>query len=131
MSTDTRFYIDIEFGVKASPSGDLELISGIANLKQRLFARLMTAKGSLCHRPNFGVGIATYQGEISSIDTKRKIASDIKEQFELDPQVEKVTSVLIEKNQENDSQFEITYKVDAIGLGEVVSTVDPFQGNFT
>ena len=130
MSLDTRFMVDLEFGVKSSPSGDIELISGLENLKQRLFSRLITTRGTLCHRPDFGVGLLSYVGAISSIDSKRRLASDIKEQLEKDPQVKKVTSVLIEPDDENPSMFEVTYKAEAEGIGEFSSTVNTFKGIF-
>lgn len=131
MTLDTRFMIDIEFGVKSSPSGDIELISGIENLKQRLYSRLITNRGTLCHRPDFGVGLLNYSGAISSIDSKRRLATDIKEQLEKDPQVKSVTSVLIEPDNENPSMFTITYRAEADGIGEFASTVNPFKGIFS
>lgn len=124
-----NFLIDLEFGVKEAQNGDIQLISGIENLKQALFNRLITVKGSLSHRPDYGVGVQLWQGAVGSIDKQRQLAIEIKKQFEKDPRVSKVTSVAIKPDESNPSIFIVQYKIEAVGIGELVADVQPF-GDF-
>lgn len=127
---DENFLIDLEFGVKEAQNGDIQLISGIENLKQALFNRLITVKGSLSHRPDYGVGVQLWQGAVGSIDKQRQLAIEIKKQFEKDPRVSKVTSVAIKPDESNPSIFIVQYKIEAVGIGELVADVQPF-GDFS
>lgn len=127
---DENFLIDLEFGVKEAQNGDIQLISGIENLKQALFNRLITVKGSLSHRPDYGVGVQLWQGAVGSIDKQRQLAIAIKKQFEKDPRVSKVTSVAIKPDESNPSIFIVQYKIEAVGIGELVADVQPF-GDFS
>lgn len=127
---EENFLIDLEFGVKEAQNGDIQLITGIENLKQALFNRLVTVKGSLAHRPEYGVGVQLWQGSIGSIDKQRQLAVEIKKQFEKDPRVSKVTSVSIKPDESEPSMFIVQYKVEAVGIGELVADVNPF-GDFS
>lgn len=127
---DENFLIDLEFGVKEAQNGDIQLISGIENLKQALFNRLITVKGSLSHRPDYGVGVQLWQGAVGSIDKQRQLAMEIKKQFEKDTRVSKVTSVAIKPDESNPSIFIVQYKIEAVGIGELVADVQPF-GDFS
>jgi phage baseplate assembly protein W len=65
---------DIAFvgGYVRTQSGDLDRITGLANLKNALYHRLVTTPGTLVHRPEYGVGILNYQGAPSSITDAAK-----------------------------------------------------------
>jgi phage baseplate assembly protein W len=129
MSTvDDSFLIDIEFtsGMKASPSGDIQLIKGQDNLKQALFNCLITIPGSLAHRPSYGVGVKRWQNDIGSISRQQALAVEIKRQFEKDDRVEKVTSVQILLDPIRNGLFTVRYKVKAVAVGELEDTVNPF-----
>lgn len=123
---DENLLIDLEFGIKEAPNGDFQTISGISNLKQALFNRLVTVKGTLAHRPEYGVGIQLWQNNIGSIDKQRQLALEIKRQFENDKRVSKVNSISIIPDSVNPSIFIIQYKVEAVGLGEVSGDFQPF-----
>lgn len=117
---DESFFQDLDFGIgdfSSAPSGDFEQINGIENLKQRLFNRLITVKGTLSHRPLFGVGLPLYQNALSSLGKQRELAMEIKSQFQEDEGVESVESVII--RQDGDGKFIIQYKVNARGVGSV------------
>jgi phage baseplate assembly protein W len=120
--------IDLEFGVSSSSSGDVERVSGMANIKQALFNRLMTVKGSLAHRPNYGVGVQNWLGGISSIERQRTLAEEIKSQFEQDPRVSSVESVKITPSIEDARVFIVSYRVNINGFGAFSDEVDPFGG---
>jgi phage baseplate assembly protein W len=108
-------------------TGDLDTIEGISNVTQALFARLITIKGTLVHRPDYGVGIKNYQNSISSLDTQRKIASEINEQFLRDPRVEKVVGVSINYRDKTPENVEISVKVKLIGYGDTTLSFLPFE----
>lgn len=127
MSQIEDFFLeDIQFNgdIKTAPNGDLALLRGIKNLKQALFHRLITVRGSLAHRPGYGVGIKTYQNQVATLAKQREIALEIKNQFEQDFRVDKLLSVSFKA--EPNGIFTVTYKVQVKGIGEVEETADPF-----
>jgi len=100
-------------------NGDIETVSGIENLRLALLHRLVTLKGSLVHRPEYGVGIQKWQNSMNTIDNQRAIASAIVENFERDPRVISVESVEIASN-DDPSLVRINVKVIAVGRQEAV-----------
>lgn len=112
---------------KPSNTGDVQKIRGKANLIQALLHRLITVKGALAHRPNYGVGVQKFLGAPQSIDKQRQLALEVKNQFEQDPRVNEVTGVQIIPNETNPSIFQLKVKVDAQGAGEFIETFDPFE----
>jgi phage baseplate assembly protein W len=109
-----------------SPSGDLQLISGLENLKNALFHRLMTSPGTLVYRPDYGVGIKDYQNAVSSLAIQQQLATKIQEQFEQDPRVQSVNGVALDYNDLQPEKVTINIKLDAIGYGEQVMQYTPF-----
>ena len=104
-----------------TPKGDIETIEGIANVRQALFARLITSKGTIIHRPDFGVGIKDYQNSISSLSRQQELAQRIGEQFSLDPRVSEVVSVSINYSDSTPEKVEILVKIKLIGYGAIVT----------
>jgi phage baseplate assembly protein W len=111
-----------------SATGDIDLISGLENIKQALFDRLMTSPATLIHRPNYGVGIKDYQNAPATLATKRKLALRIQEQFEQDDRVEKVTAVSINFDAQDPSKTVIIVKVKVQGYDESPMNFIPFGG---
>lgn len=103
----------------ATPSGDLEIIAGLENLKEALFRRLVTTPGSIIHRPTYGVNLKAFQNSIANLETKRRLALAIREQFEQDPRVEKVTGVSILKDDNKPDLIIVNCKVAVRGYGEI------------
>lgn len=106
--------VDVEFTL--SNTGDFEQTKGEANVTKRLLRRLMTVKGTIVHRPTLGVGLKTFVNSINSLETQRKLASEIQEQFEQDPDVEKVVGVKISTDSSNVTMLHIRVKL--VGVGE-------------
>lgn len=129
---NNNFKIDLAFDgdFKSSSSGDLEQISGKDNLKQKIFNKLMTVPGTLLHRPDWGIGITQYQGSVSSIEKQREIALKIKEQLEEEDGILSVKSVSIKNNDPVTGAFEISLKIEAEGVGEIVIEAQPFEDIF-
>ena len=127
MSKADDFYlVDLRFDgdFVAAPNGDFQTIAGLNNLKQALFNRLVTVPGSLAHRPGYGVGAKLYQNAVASLDKQKQLAIRIKEQFEQDFRVEKVTGVSF--TQQPQGFFLVVYRVVARGIGEISGTFNPF-----
>jgi phage baseplate assembly protein W len=121
MSTLNEFYgTDVAFksDLVRTATGDVDTISGLENVKNAIFRRIMTSKGSIIHRPNYGVGLKNYQNALASLAVQRKIAGEIKEQLEQDPRIEKVSSVGIKVSSTNPGLFEINLNVKLVGYGE-------------
>lgn len=112
---------------ESSSGGDVSRISGLDNLDQALYHRLITTKGTLTHRPNYGVGIKGYQGQIANIDTQRSLAIDIDNQFRMDQRVESVDQVRFVTSDEEPDKFLVFVKYSAIGYNDIESTFDPFE----
>ncbi len=106
--------------------GNLETISGIENVRQALFHRLITEKGSIVHRPLFGVGAKQYQNVTMTLAKKEELALEIKEQFEQDERVEEVTGVLYNATDFEPEKFSIILRVNLVGYGEDTITFTPF-----
>jgi phage baseplate assembly protein W len=127
MSRIDDFYLeDLAFSndFEVAPNGSFKIISGIENLKQALFHRLITVRGSLAHRPNYGVGVQQYQNKVSSLSKQRELALEIKNQFEQDFRVDKLLSVSFKA--EPSGVFIVQYKVSVKGVGDIEDTVNPF-----
>lgn len=109
-----------------TPAGDLETSEGLENLRQALFHRLVTQPGTLLHRPNFGVGIKSFQNAISSLANQSEIFSRIQEQYAQDPRVEAVTGIIFKVNAAQPERTEILVRVKPIGLDELQMKFIPF-----
>ena len=105
----------------ASPSGDLQVVTGENNIREALFRRLMTVQGSLIHRPNYGVGIKQFVNAPNTFDNQRLIAQRIKEQFELDFRVDEVVAVQIDNRPDNPERITFTVRVRLAGVDEDVT----------
>lgn len=120
--TDLSFKSDMQ----VKPSGDLDLISGLDNVKESLFRRLITSEGSILHRPGYGVGIKNWQGALNSLQNQRELALAIKEQFEQDPRVEKLLGVSITSSDAQPDLVKVLIRVQIVGYGEQQFSYIPF-----
>jgi phage baseplate assembly protein W len=120
--TDIKHEDDFE----RNSSGNLELISGLDNVKAALFRRLITSKGTIIHRPEYGVGIKDYQNAPATLDTKRKLALEIQEQFLRDVRVESVDGVTMETDDFSPEKTTIKVTVSLVGYGETEMEFQPF-----
>lgn len=122
---------DLEFEgdfVKSASNG-LQTITGLANLKQRLFARLITVPGTLVHRPNFGVGLKKYQNNISTFSQQNALANKIQEQFLLDPGVQDVVGISFDNTDNEPSLVVIQVSVIPVGYTDAIQMdFVPFGG---
>lgn len=123
LKTDIAHISDL----RRAASGDLDKISGLSNVKNALFHRLMTVPGSLVHRPNYGVGIKNYQNAPNSISIYQELALRIKEQFEEDPRVTAVTGVRVESEDLDPSRITVTVRVTIAGYDEEELKFTPFS----
>lgn len=108
-------------------SGDLDAIQGVENVRQALFGRLVASKGSLIHRPDYGVGIKDFQNSISSIQKQMQLSNRIVEQFSRDPRVEKVLEVSINYKDRTPERVELNIKVRLVGYGDTTLSFLPFE----
>lgn len=132
MSRIDEFYgVDIRHNKdfkKVAGGGDLQDIGGIENVRQALFRRLVTPKGTIPHRPNYGVGINRFQNTVNSIATQIEMAAEIGEQFPLDFRVEDVLGVRIVVNDDTPEKITIISRIQLVGFGEVEMQFVPFGG---
>lgn len=103
-----------------TPTGDLGTISGVENVRQALLHRLLTSKGTLIHRPDYGVGIKNFLGGVADTSQKMKLAVILKEQFQRDPRVEAVLGMAVLVDPDRPDLINIKTRVKLVGLGEQV-----------
>lgn len=127
-TVDEVFLEDISFGsdLQVSASGDLQAVSGFANIKQQLLHRLLTQPGKLIHRPDYGVGVKDFQNALNSISNQRALALRIEEQFKRDLRVNDVLNVSVDARDDRPELVVIKIKVLLVGLGEVDLAFKPF-----
>ena len=122
LKKDIAFKSDLVLG----PTGDLDTIQGLDNLKEALMRRLITTPGSLIHRPTYGVGIKAYQNAPNTTANQRKLALSIMDQFKEDPRVEAVTSVSVEYKDSTPEIVQVKVSVKVVGYGETTFGFIPF-----
>jgi phage baseplate assembly protein W len=106
---------------------DFDVQTGLANVKTALFHRLITEKGSLIHRPDYGVGIKTFLNSPNSLANQRKLASVVQEQFLQDPRIEEVTSLSVAAvSDEEPDKVVIVVRVKVRGYDETTLEFIPF-----
>ncbi len=112
-----------------SDTGDIDRVSGFANMKLALFHRLITMPGTLVHRPDYGVGIQQWQNGVNSLAVQQQMALKIRDNFLRDPRIEEVTGISVESGDTTPEQIKITVKVKIRGFDEAQSvTFIPFGG---
>lgn len=112
---------------KSSASGDLSRIKGLDNLNQALLHRLITVKGSLVHRQEYGISIQEWQGQLTSLDKQRDLALIIKDQYLRDSRVTEVNQVQFIVDDYSPDLFKIFVKYSALGYTDIGETFDPFE----
>lgn len=108
-------------------TGDISRIDGLENLNQWIYHTLLTVKGTLAHRPDYGVGIKTYQGAIAGLDQQRNLALSISNELEKDGRVTSVDRVQFIVDDNRPDLFKIFVKYSALGYNELSETFDPFE----
>lgn len=129
MASITETYLrDVAFDddYVLSESGDLSTIEGIENVRQALFRRYITTKGSLAHRPNYGAGLKEFQNSVATLKSKLEMSNRIEEQSLRDPRVEKLLGVGFETDDTSPEKTKIFVRLKLVGYGEVTFTYLPF-----
>lgn len=111
--------------------GDLQAVSGLSNIKQALYNRLITYPGSLIHRPEYGVGIKDFQNAINNLANQRNLALRIEEQFKRDLRVQDVLNVRFSVDDNDPTRLNVYVKVVLAGLGEQDLQFVPFGDEVT
>jgi phage baseplate assembly protein W len=124
LKTDLAFVNDLA----VTPTGDLDIIAGTANMRGAIYRRLITIPGTLIHRPRYGCGILAFQNAPMTLAVKRQMAGKIATNLPLDPRIVSVDNVSITSADETPSQLVITVSVTIIGIGAVTFKYTPFSG---
>mgnify|MGYP006921292518 CR=1 FL=1 len=112
--------------VLKSGQGDIDTIEGLENMKAALFRRLVTQPGAILHRPDYGVGVKSWQNAIATISQQRALAVRIQEQFLRDSRVEKVNSISIDAEDATPHKIKLIVSVRVVGYGDEEFTFTPF-----
>ena len=114
---------------KLTPTGDVDVITGIANLKNRLFHRLVTSPGGFIHLPDFGVGIKDFQNAPLTLSNQIKLAQRIENQFLQDEDVLEVLGTSFETFDDQPAKTIVKTRVDVRGFEDVTFEFTPFGGS--
>lgn len=76
-----------------SARGDLTPISGIDNLRESIYRRLVTSPGELIHRPNYGVGIRKFLNRPANESNKRELENLIKMNILNEKRITRINSI--------------------------------------
>ena len=112
--------------VRIAGEGDLQLISGLKNMKAALLRRLVTSPGALVHRPEYGVGIKDFQNAPNTLETRRSLALRIRDNFLRDSRVEEVSGVQVIFDDNSPQIVTIIARVKIIGFSEQEFSFIPF-----
>lgn len=117
---DELFYVDIahKSDYLENSTGDLDVIRGKENIKNHIFHTIVTEKGALIHRPDWGVGIKSFQNEPNSIANQLEIADRIKKDLEKDSRIEEVKEVSLLRDDEAYDMVRIRVVALLAGIGE-------------
>lgn len=129
MTTLDEFYQkDIAFDgdFLRTATGDIDTISGLKNLKQAIFHRIITVPGSLVFRPDYGVGLKSYLNSPLSIALQTELALRIQEQLRLDPRIEDVEGVSFRSNPREPELTVLVVRVKPRGYDETSFEFLPF-----
>lgn len=77
-----------------TPSGDVQLVSGEAAVRQAVRRRVLTTPGTLVHRPGFGAGLATALESQVTPGRRAELAARIRGQVLEDGRVASVTAAV-------------------------------------
>lgn len=123
-------FIGTDVGFKSdfiqTATGDLDVITGLDNLKESIYRRIITTQGSVIHRPEYGCSIKKWIGSLNSIDNQRSLAIKVKEQLEQDPRIELVTGVSFKIDDNNPDRVELKCRIVVVGYGETTMNFVPF-----
>jgi len=84
-----------------SPSGDYATISGIANLIQSIYRRLLTIPGEYAHIPEYGVGVPNYVKRKMTRPVLGDLKRSIIDNLLRDPRIQTIDGIDIEQGTNN------------------------------
>lgn len=105
--------------------GDYRSVSLEENMKQAVFNRIITRRGTLLHRPDYGAGLLDFLNTPMTLQRKREMARAIKENVELDPRIQEVSTIAIQEATDGSGRvtLEINYIIQGYG-----SVTNLFEG---
>lgn len=122
LKVDVAHVDDIEI----TATGDIDKIDGLENIKTAIFHRLVTQPGALIHRPDYGVGIRSFQNSLSSLGKQRELAIKIAEQLVKDPRIVEVKGVRIIPNDSQPWLTKIIINLTIQGYEDTSIGLTPF-----
>jgi len=105
--------------------GDYAFDEGLANLRKRIFRRLITRPGAFLSLPTYGVGVPTYGKRLGAAAVRQQIAAESERQIGLEPDVRAVT-VTLQTSPTEPSLTILLARVQTIG-GQSVALQVPFS----
>jgi phage baseplate assembly protein W len=106
--------------------GDLATLAGLANIKAAVLRRIMTTKGSVVHRPDYGCNLKALQNSPVTLAVKEKFAQELVDQFKNESRIEAITQVSFFNEDKSPEQLRIVVKFKVAGYGEASVEIVPF-----
>lgn len=87
LGTDVELPLDPDDDIPLTNTGDMQTVTGVANLQLALPRRCCVSPGTLVHRPDFGGGLVDQVSAPTTLDRRASIASNIRRNLLRDPRV--------------------------------------------
>ena len=114
------------FEMKGNNRGGLATVRGIANLKQSLYIRLITPKGSYVGHPNYGSNLHMYLGMKNTEENAALVDLEIERTIRTDSRVTKCDLV---SRKISGNSYTASFSVSSITLEQAFSFVISAQQN--
>lgn len=106
--------------MKPNYQGGLKTVRGVENLKQALYIRLATPKGSYTGHPNFGSDLIKYLGQKNSETVQNEIDLEIERTLRTDG---RVTNVKLLGREVTSRTYSVAFEIETISTEEAFEFV--------
>lgn len=90
----TDIFFDNDYRI--TDKGDFQLLSGVANLRQSIYHRLITKPGEYKFVPDYGVGITTYVKRKRTNSNLDRMKNAIRDNLLRDPRISAIPKISVE-----------------------------------
>jgi phage baseplate assembly protein W len=112
--------------MKGNDLGDIATIKGVENLKQSLFIRLITPKGSYLGHPSYGSKVYKYLGKKNTEENATLLDLEIERTLRSD---KRVTHVMFNRHEIKENTYSTSFTITATSVEEAFEFVISAQND--
>ena len=121
--TDIELPADPDAVLALTPTGDLRTVSGLANVRAANQRRLLTERGSLLWRPDYGTVIPSSLEQASTPASRSAMANDARRALLSDPRNKDVTVTVAEGRPTDPGASAVTLSLSVVYRDESQETL--------